>query len=78
MLFVTGAAFFSLAALSRQMAPVYVGVVIMVLGYLVLSTRDRRRAESHAGRPARSLRVHHFDVSPATGHRSSATAIFCR
>lgn len=37
MLFVTGALFFSLAALSRQMAPVYVGVVVLVLGYLVLS-----------------------------------------
>ena len=38
MLFVTGSIFFSLAALSRQMAPVYVGVVVLVLGYLVLST----------------------------------------
>lgn len=36
LLFVSGAVFFSLAALSRQMAPVYVGVVVMVLGYLVL------------------------------------------
>jgi ABC-2 type transport system permease protein len=38
MLFITGALFFSLAALTRQMAPVYVGVVVLVLGYLVLST----------------------------------------
>ncbi|MFZ5444983.1 MAG: M1 family aminopeptidase [Myxococcota bacterium] len=38
MLFVTGAVFFSLAALTRQMAPVYVGVVVLVLGYLVLSS----------------------------------------
>jgi|APLak6261679142_1056127.scaffolds.fasta_scaffold00004_69 ABC-type transport system involved in multi-copper enzyme maturation permease subunit len=38
MLFVTGALFFSLAALSRQMAPVYVGVVVLVLGYLVISS----------------------------------------
>lgn len=38
MLFVTGAVFFCLAALTRQMAPVYVGVVVMVLGYLVLSS----------------------------------------
>ena len=38
MLFITGALFFCLAALSRQMAPVYVGVVVLVLGYLVLST----------------------------------------
>jgi ABC-2 type transport system permease protein len=37
MLFMTGALFFSLAALTRQMAPVYVGVVVLVLGYLVLS-----------------------------------------
>lgn len=37
MLFVTGAVFFSLAALTRAMAPVYVGVVVLVLGYLVLS-----------------------------------------
>lgn len=36
-LFICGAAFFCLAALTRQMAPVYVGVVVMVLGYLVLS-----------------------------------------
>ena len=38
MLFITGALFFSLAALTRQMAPVYVGVVVLVMGYLVLST----------------------------------------
>ena len=38
MLFFTGAVFFSLAALTRAMAPVYVGVVVLVLGYLVLST----------------------------------------
>lgn len=36
MLFVTGTVFFSLAALTRQMAPVYVGVVVLVLGYMVL------------------------------------------
>ncbi len=36
-LFFAGAVFFTLAALSRRMAPVYVGVVILVLGYLVLS-----------------------------------------
>ncbi len=38
MLFFCGAVFFCLAALTRHMAPVYVGVVVMVLGYLVLST----------------------------------------
>lgn len=38
MLFFTGVVFFSLAALTRAMAPVYVGVVVLVLGYLVLST----------------------------------------
>ncbi len=38
MLFLTGTVFFSLAALTRQMAPVYVGVVVLVLGYLVLSS----------------------------------------
>jgi len=38
MLFFTGAVFFSLAALTRRMAPVYVGVVVLVLGYLLLST----------------------------------------
>lgn len=37
MLFFTGVVFFSLAALTRAMAPVYVGVVVLVLGYLVLS-----------------------------------------
>lgn len=37
MLFLAGAIFFSLAALTRQMAPVYVGMVVLVLGYLVLS-----------------------------------------
>ncbi|MCE9670308.1 hypothetical protein LY474_21140 [Myxococcus stipitatus] len=35
--FLAGAVFFSLAALTRRMAPVYVGVVVMVLGYLVLN-----------------------------------------
>ncbi len=38
MLLVAGALFFSLAALTRQLAPVYVGVVVLVLGYLVLSS----------------------------------------
>lgn len=38
MLFISGAVFFSLAALSRQMAPVYVGVVVLVLGYFALNT----------------------------------------
>jgi ABC-type transport system involved in multi-copper enzyme maturation permease subunit len=38
MLFFSGAVFFALAAMTRQMAPVYVGVVVMVLGYLVLSS----------------------------------------
>ncbi|WP_426752482.1 ABC transporter permease/M1 family aminopeptidase [Myxococcus sp. Y35] len=36
-LFVCGAVFFTLAALTRRMAPVYVGVVVLVMGYLVLS-----------------------------------------
>ena len=35
MLFFTGALFFSLAAVTRKMAPVYVGAVILVLGYIV-------------------------------------------
>lgn len=38
MLFLAGSVFFTLAALTRQMAPVYVGVVVLVLGYLVLSS----------------------------------------
>ena len=38
MLFFTGALFFSLAALTRRMAPVYVGAVVLVLGYLLAST----------------------------------------
>ncbi len=38
MLFVSGVVFFSLAALTRAMAPVYVGVVVLVLGYLVASS----------------------------------------
>ncbi|MBZ4421916.1 M1 family aminopeptidase [Myxococcus sp. RHSTA-1-4] len=36
-LFFTGALFFALAALTRRMAPVYVGIVVLVLGYLVIS-----------------------------------------
>ena len=38
MLFFTGALFFALAAVTRKMAPVYVGAVVLVLGYLVAST----------------------------------------
>lgn len=38
MLFFTGALFFSLAALTRRMAPVYVGAVVLVLGYLLATT----------------------------------------
>lgn len=37
-LFFAGSVFFSLAALTRRMAPVYVGVVVLVLGYVVLSS----------------------------------------
>ncbi|MBZ4399557.1 M1 family aminopeptidase [Myxococcus sp. AS-1-15] len=37
-LFFAGTVFFSLAALTRRMAPVYVGVVVLVLGYLALSS----------------------------------------
>ncbi|QSQ25704.1 hypothetical protein JY651_12555 [Pyxidicoccus parkwayensis] len=36
-LFSAGALFFALAALTRRMAPVYVGVVVLVLGYFVIS-----------------------------------------
>jgi ABC-2 type transport system permease protein len=38
MLFFSGALFFTLAAVTRRMAPVYVGVVVLVLGYLVAQT----------------------------------------
>lgn len=38
MLFFTGALFFSLAAITRRMAPVYVGAVVLVLGYLLATT----------------------------------------
>jgi ABC-2 type transport system permease protein len=38
MLFFTGALFFSLAALTRRMAPVYVGAVVLVLGYILATT----------------------------------------
>jgi ABC-2 type transport system permease protein len=38
MLFFAGTVFFALAALTRQMAPVYVGVVVLVLGYTVLTS----------------------------------------
>jgi ABC-2 type transport system permease protein len=38
MLFFTGALFFSLAAITRRMAPVYVGAVVLVLGYLLTMT----------------------------------------
>jgi hypothetical protein len=37
MLFFTGSVFFTLAAVTRRMAPVYVGAVILVLGYVVAS-----------------------------------------
>ncbi len=37
MLFTGGALFFALAALTRRMAPVYVGVVVLVMGYLAIS-----------------------------------------
>ncbi|MFY2557482.1 ABC transporter permease, partial [Corallococcus terminator] len=37
-LFFAGTVFFSLAALTRRMAPVYVGMVVLVLGYLVISS----------------------------------------
>jgi ABC-2 type transport system permease protein len=35
MLFFAGSVFFALAALTRKMAPVYIGVVVLVLSYLV-------------------------------------------
>jgi ABC-2 type transport system permease protein len=38
MLFFSGALFFTLAAVTRRMAPVYVGVVVLVLGYLLAMT----------------------------------------
>jgi ABC-2 type transport system permease protein len=38
MLFFTGALFFSLAAITRRMAPVYVGTVVLVLGYVLATT----------------------------------------
>ncbi|MBX3233289.1 MAG: hypothetical protein KIT84_33375 [Labilithrix sp.] len=38
MLFFTGALFFALAAVTRRMAPVYVGAVVLVLGYVVATT----------------------------------------
>ncbi len=49
MLFFAGALFYSLAALTRRMAPVYVGVVVLVLGYLLGTTllqdvQDQTRA----------------------------------
>ncbi|MCY1022791.1 ABC transporter permease/M1 family aminopeptidase [Pyxidicoccus sp. MSG2] len=36
-LFFCGALFFTLAAVTRRMAPVYVGIVVLVLGYIVIS-----------------------------------------
>jgi len=38
MLFFTGALFFMLAGITRKMAPVYVGAVILILGYLLTTT----------------------------------------
>lgn len=38
MLFFCGVIFFGLAALSRQMAPVYVGMVVVVLGYNIVGS----------------------------------------
>lgn len=38
MLFFTGALFFALAAITRKMAPVYVGAVVLILGYLLTTT----------------------------------------
>lgn len=37
-LFFSGALFFTLAALTRRMAPVYVGVVVLVMGYTVVTS----------------------------------------
>ena len=37
-LFFAGALFFALAAITRRMAPVYVGIVVLVLGYMVISS----------------------------------------
>ncbi|NMO14787.1 hypothetical protein HPC49_17330 [Pyxidicoccus fallax] len=37
-LFFCGALFFTLAALTRRMAPVYVGMVVLVLGYTVITS----------------------------------------
>jgi ABC-2 type transport system permease protein len=37
-LFFSGALFFTLAALTRRMAPVYVGMVVLVLGYTVITS----------------------------------------
>ncbi|MFP2909399.1 hypothetical protein ACLESD_31030, partial [Pyxidicoccus sp. 3LFB2] len=36
-LFFAGALFFTLAAITRRMAPVYVGIVVLVLGYTVIT-----------------------------------------
>lgn len=38
MLLFTGALFFTVAAVTRKMAPVYVGAVVLVLGYLLTTT----------------------------------------
>lgn len=37
-LFFSGALFFTLAALTRRMAPVYVGMVVLVMGYTVITS----------------------------------------
>ena len=53
MLFFTGALFFSLAALTRRMAPVYVGAVVLVLG--LPPHDDAHRRTSRTTRSRRSL-----------------------
>ena len=58
----TGAIFFALAALTRQMMPNYMGGAMMLVGYLLAGNLTQGHRERTAGRTARSLRPHGLSV----------------
>jgi ABC-2 type transport system permease protein len=63
MLFLTGALFFALAAISKHMAPVYVGMVVLVLGYLVISTALQNVENAQLGALADPFGFLSFDIA---------------
>jgi ABC-2 type transport system permease protein len=63
MLLLTGALFFMLAGLTKQMAPVYVGMVVLVLGYTALSSALSSVDHMTAGAVGDPLGFLAFDVA---------------